>query len=158
MDNINQKFEEKWTNADIINIMNKVGNRYIKNVDRDDIESVKMNTLWKCIEKYDETRGTKFTSYLYQQLSYALKNQVKKKRQEFNCTHQFEKMDVNQINRGEVFDIVTGLDKEDAMIIEQRFYHNMTMKEIGKKNGYSRETARRRLKNAVKMCQNICED
>ena len=48
--------------------------------------------------------------------------------------------------------------EKDAMIIEQRFYHNMTMKEIGKKNGYSRETARRRLKNAVKMCQNICED
>ena len=29
----------------------------------------------------------------------------------------------------------------------------MTMVEIGEANGYSRETARRRLKKAIKICQ-----
>lgn len=157
MDNLNQEFEEKWNDADVRNIMNKVSNRYVKNIDADDLESIKMNTLWKCIEKYDPDRGTKFTSYVYQQLTFALKNQIKKKRKEFNSQRTLEKMDVNQVMYQEVYDIITGLEEEDTKILEQRFYHNMTMKEIGLKNGYSRETARRRLKNAVKLCQNICE-
>jgi RNA polymerase sigma factor (sigma-70 family) len=157
MDNINKQFEEKWNNTDVKNIMNKVSNRYVKNIDMDDLESIKMNTLWKCIEKYDSDKGTKFTSYLYQQLTFALKNQIKKKRKEFNSQRTLEKMDVNQMMYQEVYDIITGLEEEDTKILEQRFYHNMTMKEIGRQNGYSRETARRRLKNAVKLCQNICE-
>ena len=51
------------------------------------------------------------------------------------------------------FEIVNGLDQQHVDIIHQRFYKNMTMKEIGKENGYSRETARRRVKNAIKSCK-----
>ena len=78
MDNMNQQFEEKWNDSNVRNIMNKVSKQYRYKIDLDDIESIQMNTLWKCIEKYDENRGTKFTSYLYQQLSYAFKNKIKK--------------------------------------------------------------------------------
>lgn len=153
MDNIDLQFEEKWNSQDIQNIMNKVTNRYKRNVDHDDIESIKMNTLWVCIKKYDETKGTKFTSYLYQQLSYAMKNEVKKKRTEYNVDN-VEKVDSGTLLKMEVMDVITGLEEQDLEIIHQRFFHNMTMKEIGKTNGYSRETARRRLKNAVKICKN----
>ena len=37
--------------------------------------------------------------------------------------------------------------------LKQRFMENMTMKEIGSANGYSRETARRKLLKAVKICK-----
>ena len=156
MNNINKIFEEKWNSSDIQNIMNKISNRYRKNVDHDDIESIKMNTLWNCLKKYDSERGTKFTSYLYQQFSYAMKNKVKKKRWEWN-TDIIEKTDIKEQFRMEVVDLITGLDEEDSKILTQRFYENMTMKEIGSTNGYSRETARRRLKNAIKVCKNIVE-
>jgi RNA polymerase sigma factor (sigma-70 family) len=156
MDNIDIKFEEKWNSQDVQNIMNKVTNRYKRNVDHDDIDSIKMNTLWSCLKKYDEAKGTKFTSYLYQQLSYAMKNEVKKKRHEYNVD-AVEKVDSNVMSKMEIVDIVTGLNEEDSEILQQRFFYNMTMKEIGKTNGYSRETARRRLKNAVKLCKNNCE-
>jgi RNA polymerase sigma factor (sigma-70 family) len=158
MNNIHKEFEQKWNDNDIINIMNRVSNRFNKNIDPDDIESIKMNTLWKCIIKYDDSRGTKFTSYLYQQLSYAYKNKVTKKRKEFNCTHIMEKIDTKQLEYNEYFDITRGYDLSDTHILDQKFLQNMTMKEIGKANGYSRETARRRLKNAVKKCKNTCED
>lgn len=156
MDNINQQFEEKWNDSNIRNIMNKIANGYKRNIDIDDIESIQMNTLWKCIEKYDKNRGTKFTSYLYQQLSYAFKNKVKKKRVEFHV-EDFDTQDTNYCKRLEVIDVMHGLKADDVNILEQRFYKNMTMKEIGKRNGYSRETARRKLKNAIKTCKNIYE-
>jgi RNA polymerase sigma factor (sigma-70 family) len=154
MDNINQKFEDLWNSSDVKNIMNKVCNRYKKNIDMDDIESIKMDVLWKCINKHDPDKS-KFTSYLYQQLSYAMKNKIKKKRVEFNCD-AIEKPDNNYEYAMNAIDIMTGLDEETSNILNQRFYHNMTMAEIGRKNGYSRETARRRLKAAIKDCQESC--
>jgi DNA-directed RNA polymerase specialized sigma24 family protein len=41
------------------------------------------------------------------------------------------------------------MPKEMAKLIEQKYVSRMTMNEIGEANGYSRETARRRLKKAV---------
>ncbi len=157
MDNIdiNDAFTAKWNDSNVSNIMNKVANRYRRNIDLDEIESIKMNTLWKCIEKHDESKS-KFTSFLYSQLSFALKNKVKKKKIEFNCS-TIEKNDYKAEIYMEYTDIVSGLPEEVKGIIDQRFYQNLTMKEIGKINGYSRETARRRLKNAINICKNACE-
>lgn len=154
MDNINKEFEAKWNDSDIKSIMNKVSNRYKKSIDIDDIESIKMNTLWSCIRKFDESKGTKFTSYLFQQLTYAFKNKVKTKRSEFNFD-DIEKADVNYQDKLDVIDILNSLDEETTQILEQKFYQNMTMKEIGKTNGYSRETARRKFKNAITACKNM---
>lgn len=152
MDNMNQQFETYWNNQSIQNIMNKLSNRYSRNIDHDVLDSIKMDILWKCIDKYDKSKGTKFTSFLYQQLSYAFKNEIKKKRKEFH-TESFDKQDENYDMMINVFDVVTGLDKQTEDILKMRFYDNLTMAEIGKINGYSRETARRRLHSAIQRCK-----
>jgi RNA polymerase sigma factor (sigma-70 family) len=151
---MDRKFEDYLEDQNILNIMNKVANYYKKAVDLDEIESIKMDTLWKCVNKYEEDRGAKFTSYLYQQLTYAFKNRIKKKRVEFSCD-TLEKQDFNMCSKKEVYDIMHGLSDEIKNILNQRFFQNMTMVEIAKANGYSRETARRRLKTAIKKCKKI---
>lgn len=152
---MDKNFEEYWKSIDIQNIMNKVASRYKNAIDFDDIESIKMQTLWKCIDKYDPNRGTKFTSYLYQQITFAFKNKLKKKRVEFN-SGSLEKVDIKNKSRMDVLDILIGLDPEMRDILNKRFYYNMTMVEIGQSNGYSRETARRRLEKAIKICKKNC--
>lgn len=152
---MDKNFEEYWKSIDIQNIMNKVASRYRNAIDFDDIESIKMQTLWKCIDKYDPNRGTKFTSYLYQQITFAFKNKLKKKRVEFN-SGSLEKVDIKNKSRMDVLDILIGLDPEMRDILNKRFYYNMTMVEIGQSNGYSRETARRRLEKAIKICKKNC--
>ena len=57
--------------------------------------------------------------------------------------------------KNEVFDILESLPSGMKTLLEQRFFHNMTMTEIADENGYSRETARRRLKKAIRMCKNL---
>ena len=42
-----------------------------------------------------------------------------------------------------------------AKVIRQRYLDNMTMKEIGLANGYSRETARRRVLLALRICKKL---
>lgn len=152
---MDKNFEDYWKSSDIQNIMNKVANRYRKAIDFDDLESIKMQTLWKCMDKYDPNKGTKFTSYLYSQITFAFKNKLKKKHIEFN-SDRLEKVDIRTKSRMEVLDILTGLDPELKDVINKRFWHNMTMVEIGRSNGYSRETARRRLKKAIKICRKSC--
>ena len=151
------KIDELLKDPNIVNIMNAVSNRYNRSIDRDEIDSIKMITLWKCIDKYDASRGAKFTSYLYQQLSFAYKNELKKKKQMLyldSLQLDFIKSDsVYRDSSGEFMDVLSGLPKDVSDILKQRYIGNMTMVEIAKANGYSRETARRRLKRAVKICR-----
>jgi RNA polymerase sigma factor (sigma-70 family) len=165
--------EKLSKDSNIENIMNSVANKYSRAIDRDEIESIKMITLWKCKDKYDPTKGTKFTSYLYQQLTFALKNELKKKRKMMHVDNsQLDLMartghGVSAVGRSvdgscmgssadhrlEFDDVLTGLPEDVSNILRQRYMGNMTMVEIGRENGYSRETARRRLKRAVKICK-----
>ena len=151
------KIDKLLKDPNIVNIMNAVSNRYNRSIDRDEIDSIKMITLWKCIDKYDASRGAKFTSYLYQQLSFAYKNELKKKKQMLyldSLQLDFIKSDsVYRDSSGEFMDVLSGLPKDVSDILKQRYIGNMTMVEIAKANGYSRETARRRLKRAVKICK-----
>lgn len=153
----NLRFEEKWNDPSVQSIMTKVSNRYRRSIDFDDIDSISMDTLWTCVDKYDPSKGMKFTSYLYQQLSYAFKNKIKKKNPLYNNIENLEKIDEDFDNQMEVAEFLVGLDDDVIKIIEQRFYKNMTMVEIGQTNGYSRETARRRVQKAVKICKGMCD-
>lgn len=150
---MDKTFEDLVKDPDIVNIMNKVSSNFQRGIDFDEIQSIRLDTLWKCVNNYDETRGAKFTTYLHSQLNYAFRNWLKKKRSQINLgelhTSVMDKHDYSQ----DAHDVVNGLPNHISRILEQRYLYNMTMVEIGKANGYSRETARRRLKNAIKICK-----
>jgi RNA polymerase sigma factor (sigma-70 family) len=135
-------------------IMKSVGNKYRYFLDEDDISSISLTTLWRCTQKYDPDRKAKFTSYLYQQLNYAFKNQLKKnsKKRDY-ATEDIEKV-YHDYSGSEAFDILNSIPPESAEILRQRYYGNMTIQEIGEANGYSRETARRRINQAIDECNN----
>jgi len=153
---MDKNIENYLKDSNIRNIINSVSNKFMYALDHNDISSIAMVTLWKCIEKYDPTKGAKFTSYLYQQLSYALKNELKKKNIEY-ASDSIEQP-ISFSIKNEVFDILESLPNSMKTLLEQRFFHNMTMTEIADENGYSRETARRRLKKAIRMCKNLVKN
>lgn len=142
--------EESLKDPSIVGIMKTVENKYSKNIDPDQLESIKLNTLWECTKKYDETRGAKFTSFLYQQLTFAFKNELKRKKKEFS-TENIEIVQPFVKNNQDTYELMDGVPVDMKKIILQKYVYNMTMVEIGKANGYSRETARRKLQKAVKF-------
>ena len=167
----NRNVDEYLKDPNVLNIMSSVCNRYSKNIDIDQIDSIKLNTLWECIKKYDPSKGAKFTSFLYQMLDYSFKNELKKKRKEW-ATESIDSLygggrtgpsgrKSNFINSDNAcsmpknnIELFDGLSKEISQILIQKYIYNMTMVEIGKNNGYSRETARRKLAKAVKIYKN----
>ena len=82
-----------------------------------------------------------------------IRNELKKKKCQVNLGELHSSVQQRYDYSRDAHDIVNGLPNHISRILEQRFLHNMTMVEIGKANGYSRETARRRLKNAIKICK-----
>ena len=156
MDNIEDftNFEQVLDNQYVKGVLNKVSSFYRKSIDHDDIQSICMNTLWKCVTSFDQNRGAKFTTFLYNQLNFAFKNELKKKRKTLSLDEV--KVDYSRASiSNTIHDLINGLPDNVSQILEQRYIYNMTMVEIGKANGYSRETARRRLKNAIKICKKV---
>jgi RNA polymerase sigma factor (sigma-70 family) len=151
---MDKNIENYLKDKNILNIMNKVSFPYKNNIDYDEIDSIKMDILWDCINKYDPARGSKFTSYLYQQLSFAFRSKVKKKKREYSSEFVRDNTPCLKTESDmNYYDMLEGLPVDVSSIIKQRYMENMTMKEIGSANGYSRETARRKLIKAVKICK-----
>lgn len=144
---MDSKMKQLLSDPNILGIMNAVGAKY-RSIDPDQIDSIKLNTLWECSKKYDPKRGAKFTSYLYQNLNFAFKNELKKKSREF-ATDTLESSAIDgYVDYDNIFD---GIPSEYANLLQQKYIANMTMNEIGMVNGYSRETARRKVAKAVKI-------
>ena len=70
-------------------------------------------------------------------------------------SHVYDKAIESKIGDVWVATCDKAISDEIKNILNQRFFQNMTMVEIAKANGYSRETARRRLKTAIKKCKKI---
>ena len=139
-----KNFDEAVKNIDYCRIMDKVCSRYNKYIERDDLLSIRLDTLWKCLDKYDPSRKTKFTTYLYQQLNFAIKNFLKKRKREFtNIPFETYREGSENINL-----VLADFPEEYATLLKQKYIFNMTMQEIGESNGYSRETARRKINRA----------
>ena len=73
------------------------------------------------------------------------------KKREFNCRQLEKSIDaVDNIDH-----VLDGLSDEYTVLIKQKYVYGMTMEEMGRQNGYSRETARRRFKKALKSFEKI---
>ena len=150
---MNRDIDEAVKNIDYKKIMDKVCSKYNRFVDADELSSLRMNTLWECLKKFDTSRNVKFTSYLYQQLTYAIKNHLKKKKREFtNIPFDVAKDPIENVNV-----ILIDFPDEYRNLLRQKYISRMTMTEIGLANGYSRETARRKVNKAIKYYEALNE-
>lgn len=151
------KFEEAISNIDCIKVMHSVCYRYNKKLSLDDAKSLSMQTLWECCQKYDPNhpKKSKFTSFLYQQLDFKIKNLLKKYRKEKSGLLGQE---TSYLDSKIEFDILGSLNEEEGNILKQAYLYKMTMEEIGKANGYSRETARRKLKKITNKCKELLNE
>ena len=160
----NKKFEDAINNDYYKKIMHKVCNENLKGIaTKDEIKSLIMNTLWNCIQKFDDSKKVKFSSYLYRSIQNNSRRIYKSKAREFRNIEYIENYhsipDNDFNNKQEVRDIlmsVVDLNPELHNILIQKFYYNMTNKEIGQANGYGKEAARKKLKKAIELCRELC--
>jgi len=153
-----EEFEKEFKNINNAKIMNKVCGFYKNVIPKEDLYGCKLVALWKALVKFDISCGQKFTSYLYNSIKWECQKELyiinKYRRGADYNDDLFECFDQNST---EMLDAIKMLPPRIQDAIEQRFFYGFTMEEIGKKNSYSRETARRYVKKGLEKLKDICK-
>lgn len=155
IDNIKDqtKYFGEFSERDIIKISRKASATFFGILSEDEIETCILNALWKAIQKYDINSKCKFTTYLYNGV--IMECLTQKKFNAHNPTLRIYENIISANNKDiEKIDMLDELNTccEDPDLIFDRFYNNMTVKEIALSRGVCSETIRVKInKNLGKL-------
>jgi RNA polymerase sigma factor (sigma-70 family) len=142
---MNTKIEQAMRNPDIIKIMNKASRSFCNDLDKDTIHTCHINALWKCFVNFKPEFNTKFTTYLYKGV--VIECIKEKKFKSKSAKHKIIHNNIHAKSSNNLLgEILEYLDTEEEKSILLDRFSNFTIQEIAEKRGYSRETARKRLK------------
>ena len=149
----NQMVLDKVTEKDIEKISKKASSTFLGQLSENEIQACILNAIWKALKKYEPQSACKFTTYLYNGVVMECLTQKK-----FNSQNPTLKIYENIISeRNKEIDRIDMVDElenccEDPDIIFDRFYNNMTIKEIASSRGVCSETIRVKInKNLNKL-------
>ena len=134
---------------DILRITARASSSFLSTLSREEIKTCILNAIWKALKKYDKQAGTKFTTYLYRGVVMECLTQ-----QKFNLNqskyfiHKNIAAPEDYNLKHEMMDEVENCDDPDLMY--DRFYKNMTIKELAKSRGVCGETIRIKIKKNLK--------
>lgn len=141
----NTSYDEALKNLDYIRMLNKSVSKYRKYIDRDELEQIKRIALFQAMKDYDNTKNTKFLTYLYWTAKFMVLNHLT---QEFRHSHMIYDINFDQMqhkNKDKSIDhLLEGITKQEQEFIYDRYVNNMTYKELGKHHNMSSEGARKK--------------
>ena len=148
------KSKDPLEEKDVLCIIRKATATFSSYLSEDEICTCSMNALWKALNKYNKEKRTKFTTYLYKGVVMECLTQKK-----FNSNKGSVGRIHNNITDGKDYtshiDMIDEINSscEDPELIYDRFYKNMTIKEIANIRGVCGETIRIKIKKNLKNLQ-----
>jgi len=157
---VSMKFEEVLKNEDFFSIAKKATRTFSDDLSQDEIKTCIMSAMWQATNKFDESRNIKFSTYLYQSVLYECLKQKKYLVKENNKIHS-NLNNLKNIVNGRVYNEIQKIEMLDEInscsdpdIIYDKFYNNLSLKDIAIKHNISKETVRYKLKknlNSLKL-------
>lgn len=145
--------DPKLTKGDLERIASKASYSFLGVLSEQEVESCILNAYWKATSRYSSKKNTKFTTFFYKGVLMECLTQKK-----FNLNKPSYRIYENiayknnqDIEKIDMLDeIQTHCDDPDLLL--QRFYQNMSVREIAKSRGVSGETIRIKIKkNLAKL-------
>jgi len=143
----------KLTKGDLERIASKASYSFLGVLSELEIESCILNAYWKAASRYTTGKNTKFTTFFYKGVLMECLTQKK-----FNLNRPTHRVYENiAYKNNDQIDTIDMLDEinthcDDPELIMQRFYKNMSVREIASKRGVSGETIRIKIKkNLAKL-------
>jgi DNA-binding IscR family transcriptional regulator len=121
---------------------------------QDELENCIYHALWRACSKYnEELNDCKFSSYLYNGvLMECMSVKRSNEKRFFSNTKRSLKHSKSSYSSNDHIDMMDEINNcADPSIIFDRYYNNMTIKEIAKTNNISRELVRRKINKNLKM-------
>ena len=143
-----------------MNIANYAASGYSSSLTKDEIENCIYNAVWNALNKFDESKGAKFSTFLHRGVRLQCQKRLNFNKRykttnyyEDSVSHKFSSNLKNQIYSQDLkFEIKDEIENcEDPDILYDRYYNNMTLTEIANKKNTSYETIRNKIKKNLKI-------
>lgn len=138
---------EYLANESVMRVAHKAASTFSKSLSPQEIENCIVTAIWRASNKFEESKGTKFTSYLHRGVVFECLTQRKSNkslgRQAFSLGSSEDPVDY--FNSVDMIDAIKSKCEDPELVID-RFYLNLTYKELAAKHGVVEETIRQRLK------------
>jgi len=143
-----------------MNIANCAASGYSLALTKDEIENCIYNAVWNALDKFDESKGAKFTTFLHRGVRLQCQKRLNFNKR-YKTTNYYEdsissKFNLNIKNQAYSQDLKFELKDEienceDPDILYDRYYKNMTLTEIAEKKNTSYETIRNKIKKNLQI-------
>ena len=143
-----------------MNIANCAASGYSLALTKDEIENCIYNAVWNALDKFDESKGAKFTTFLHRGVRLQCQKRLNFNKR-YKTTNYYEdsvssKFNPNIKNQAYSQDLKFELKDEienceDPDILYDRYYKNMTLTEIAEKKNTSYETIRNKIKKNLQI-------
>jgi hypothetical protein len=144
MNNLNDDIAQALKDENILKIMNKASKRFKNQLDPDVIKTCQLNALWKTFLNHDESKGAKFTTYLFKGVFIECMKEIKFVNKN-RCHSKLHNNIASNINSFIYTDLMDEFPNEnDQNLINDRL-SKMTISEIASKYGKNRESVRRKI-------------
>ena len=146
---MNKEIIEKIENHDVLGIAARAASPFTSVLSKDEIDTCVLNAVWKALKKYDSRVGCKFTTYLYKGVALECLNQQKNNSSRTKrILHKNIPDPVDHNLRVDMLDLIRHCDEPE--LIYDRYYKNMTIKELAQERGLCGEAVRMKIKKTLK--------
>lgn len=145
----NKQYETAYRNPEYIKIMNKASACYFQTIPIDELHRCKLMALWEALERYREDAGKKFTSYLYDIVTYHCWKWVNNPENKISMRLEEDPEIEDFTQKLEIADALSTLPSPVKEILYARYYEKKKLREIADTHGFSIDTVRRRIKSGI---------
>ncbi len=137
---------------DVFKILKKACSTFRFSLSQDEMTTCCINALWKAVDKYQVDSKCKFTTYLYKGVVMECLSQKKFNKDKISFSG---KIHPNIKDDKDPYEPIDMLDEikfacEDPSLILDRYYKNMSIKEIAQNRGVCGETIRIKINKNLK--------
>lgn len=157
----NEIFNAAYEDKENHKIMSAAAKKFTSKIPLDEMKSLKLDTLMTSLINYsiEKSNGMSFKSYLYKNMRYSCLKFIENKKKLATRYSQLPYLDglgpEYSINLDSFEDLISTLNVEEKSIIIDRFVYDKTLKEIGDKNGYCYETARKKINTILDKLKGV---
>lgn len=146
-----KSYEHYVNDVEVMKVAQNAASSFRNVLSPDEIKSCILNAILRAVKKYDKRSKTKFTSYLHNGVVFECLSQRKFNRNNNNQLHTNISDHRDEVSDFETRDLIESVCDDPSLVID-RFYGNMTIKELAEKRSVCGETIRIRLnKNLEKI-------
>lgn len=153
----NDEFTMALRDSNNKKVMNSASHRY-KSLLGVEVENCKTDGLLRALQKYDNTRGMQFSTFLYENVKrkcYAAAMKVKKRKTNELIYIQHTIKNYTKHDSMLISDLILSLNEKDNKLFSDRFIYSKTLLEISLEYGVTLQAIHQRLNTLKKKIKRI---